>query len=124
MKYKNIVHTTGIGDFLAIDAYFTDAEKEKIENIYFINDIGKQNNIKNIIKKSLKYNSNINFISLHDNYLDYWNHRREILYKNNIIKFIDSNNKIRLGTLLNTKIIKINDYVDEVSGNIYDNKSL
>lgn len=84
MKYKNIVHTTGIGDFLAIDAYFTDAEKEKIENIYFINDIGKQNNIKNIIKKSLKYNSNINFISLHDNYLDYWNHRREILYKNKI----------------------------------------
>ena len=84
MKYKNIVHTTGIGDFLAIDAYFTDVEKSKIENIYFINDISKQNNIKNLIKKSFKYNKNINFISLHDRYLDLWDYRRMILKKNKI----------------------------------------
>lgn len=84
MIYKNIVHTTGIGDFLAIDSYFNDDEKSKIENIYFINELSKQNNIKNIIKSSKKYNPNVNFISLWNNYLDYWDHRRSIIYKNKI----------------------------------------
>lgn len=84
MIYKNIVHTTGIGDFLAIDAYFNDLEKSKIENIFFINDISKQKNIKNIIKKSKKYNPNINFINLDSHYLDYWDDRRNIIHKNKI----------------------------------------
>lgn len=84
MKYKNIVHTTGIGDFIAIDAYFTDIEKTKIENIYFINETYKKNNIKNIVEKSKKYNHKIKFIELHNHYIDYWDTRREILYKNKI----------------------------------------
>jgi hypothetical protein len=84
MNCKNIVHTTGIGDFIAIDAYLTDTEKIKLEKIYFINEIYKQHNIKNIIERSKKYNHKIKFIELHNHYIDEWDTRRKILHENKI----------------------------------------
>jgi len=79
MKYKNLLLSTGIGDFLAIDSFLNDKQKKEIQTIYFVAYTFKQNNIKNIIKKSKKYNENIKFLSLTDIYIHDLNQRKKAI---------------------------------------------